>query len=1084
MTRLALVALVALGPHVSPAAALTNILANPSFEVADPAGLPAGWAAHVHTADGAQGAIALDPAAHSGPQALRLDHTSANSAWVRAWQEPIPVRPDATYQLDFWVRATGPYRVVAHETRQVGLPLRTVVLAQGASGPAWQSFTSTFQTSPEAVSLRLSLIADGLGSVWFDDVSLAPIADRPAIIAPLAASPPSLTPGPPGPDWNDAAAVGGALYRLGASGQLAPVQTSARLLHDDDHLYLTVECLEPNPAGLVRRTTTPGPGVWADDCVEIFLAPTDPSAGLIHLGISAGGGTWQERVGGRQWYSDWFSWAAGPAALPPWQASVAVGPDRWWATASVPLAALGGTATPGLSSGLQLCRTRRAGGVTEYSALAYTEGDRYARPERFATLAVDPRPPVAPLPVARALDVERYAPTLVPQPTQVEWRDAAFRLGATTSIRISDASQTPPARLLQEDLSTRFGLQVPLVVSPDPPAGAGVIDLDAPASDSALLGSEAYLLTVRPEGIQLSAQDPRGRQWGVETLRQMLVRDATGPACRCVSIADRPALALRGWHVQTPLAAGLPLYRRLLDTMALLKLNTLVLQVDDRMQYVSHPDISRPEASTAAQLHDLVQYARDLQIEVIPQLSTFSHFNYVLRVPAYAALAESPASTLGRHDRWNYCPCNPDVYPLVYDLMEEVLQAFEPRVFHIGHDEVSGDDLAVCPRCRGQRPADLWAGDITKLADWLRQRGVQTAMWADTLLQDQTGGKPYDTYLALNALPRDIILYDWHYEPTAPFARTLGGFRQAGFQVVGCPWYEPENIYGCASAAAQTGARGTCGTTWADVPSALTRWPHLPTAMVVSAGNSWSPGNPALPAVPYAPVPVFNRLWRMAEGDPPARFLALDLSPYCNASLVDTERRDGWMGEGPDYDLRQVPAGLLWVGDVPFRLTDPAANAGKACLMLAAGDTPAGRYPTVLRSIRVGLRTPALYFLHVSGVPGRRDRRLYADSNPGLLGYYTVRYADGQTDRVPLTYQATIHDWNGQRGPAQAVGVWEAHTRAGALVSLAAVEWRNPRPQVSIQSLDFTSTLSDARPVLLGLTAEDPGDPPVQPQPN
>ena len=41
----------------------------------------------------------------------------------------------------------------------------------------------------------------------------------------------------------------------------------------------------------------------------------------------------------------------------------------------------------------------------------------------------------------------------------------------------------------------------------------------------------------------------------------------------------------------------------------------------------------------------------------------------------------------------------------------------------------------------------------------------------------------------------------------------------------------------------------------------------------------------------------------------------------------------------------------------------------------------------------------------------------------------------------------------------------------GVLISLGAVEWRNPRPDVEIRSLDFTSAMASARPVLLGLTA-------------
>lgn len=192
-----------------------------------------------------------------------------------------------------------------------------------------------------------------------------------------------------------------------------------------------------------------------------------------------------------------------------------------------------------------------------------------------------------------------------------------------------------------------------------------------------------------------------------------------GPFVRCALIRDEPALKWRGWHMSSPRAADIPACRQLVETLALLKYNTIVWEVDGDLQYEKHPDIAPAGAPTKAQLRELVDFAKTRRFEVIPQLATFAHFGYVLQRPAYRQLAESQKSTKGFESLFNYCPSNPDVYPLVFDLMSDLVDVFQPRYFHIGHDEASFDDIGVCERCKGTDPWVLWAQDVNKLDAWI-----------------------------------------------------------------------------------------------------------------------------------------------------------------------------------------------------------------------------------------------------------------------------------------------------------------------------------------------------------------------------
>ena len=493
--------------------------------------------------------------------------------------------------------------------------------------------------------------------------------------------------------------------------------------------------------------------------------------------------------------------------------------------------------------------------------------------------------------------------------------------------------------------------------------------------------------------------------------------------------------------------------------------------MDGDLQYEKHPDLGRPTSPTKAQLRELVEFAKSRHFEVIPQLATFSHFGYVLHNPAYKQLAESQKSVKGFESLFNYCPSNPDIYPLVFDMMSEIVDVFHPKYFHIGRDEASFDDIGVCDRCKGKDPWVLWADDMKKLDAWNRQHGMRTVIWGDQFLPQHNGDKPFFTARATDLVPKDILIFDWHYSTNHKYDETIGYFKEHGFEVVGCPWYEPLNVYDFASAAKRNGILGYCGTTWAGVTNTMKSAPHIPTAWVIGAENAWATDRTPIDKLPYQPVAQFNRLFSLADAASPRDFRLLDIAGHCNEKLVDSERKDGWMGLGPRQDLRSLPAGVLWVGQVPFRTLAPTANGGRGCIMLADETTPKGLYPETAFEIPVGLKTPALYFLQTCSVPAVRARDFYSTQNPKLLGSYVVNYADGEQVRIPLTYLANIHDWNGQRGPAQAIGVWEGHTASGALISLGAVPWVNPRPDVAIRSLDFVSAMSAARPILLAVTA-------------
>jgi hypothetical protein len=599
------------------------------------------------------------------------------------------------------------------------------------------------------------------------------------------------------------------------------------------------------------------------------------------------------------------------------------------------------------------------------------------------------------------------------------------------------------------------------------------LPLEAPSQ------AEGYMLDVRPSITVLAGRDPRGVWDGVQTLRQLVRFEEDGVRISGVRVMDWPALGVRGWHFSSVRADEVATFRRLVDMLTLLKFNTLMIEVDGDMKYERHPDIASDKALTKSQLGELVAYARERQFEVIPQVQTFGHFNYVLNKDAYKGLAENP-EPLKRWGRYTYCPSNPDVYKLVFDMFDEVIEVFKPKYFHIGHDEITFADVGKCERCKAKAPSDLLAGDVKKLYDYLTAKGLKVMMWCDQFETERNGKPPLNTADALPLIPKDMIICDWHYGAQPEFP-SLKFFKEKGFPVIACGWYKTGNVYNfCRDAAAQQ-VMGYCGTTWWPAQR-ICEAPELMSAVIVAAQGAWAPGNPPLEQMPYPPTDTFRRVFDFGAKEEVFKdYFTVDLRPRCNAYLTDTAQKTGWFGLGPDYDMSQMSPGTQWLGslaspprETPFEIISPARTKGCSCIILANANSPKDGPPDRAWQIGIGEKAKYLCFLQTTSRP--RAVALSAEARykaePQKVGWYEITYEDGSKEQVDLVYGKNITDWNTRLGASDVDVVWRGKTRAGALIQVCAYEWKNPKPDVAIRAVDFASTRSEVSPVLIAVTGK------------
>ncbi len=267
-------------------------------------------------------------------------------------------------------------------------------------------------------------------------------------------------------------------------------------------------------------------------------------------------------------------------------------------------------------------------------------------------------------------------------------------------------------------------------------------------------------------------------------------------------------LPVRGFCIGAPRPKDVDRFAKFItEELATRKVNTLILRVDYDYQYQSHPELADTGALSKADVKKLVAACKQSGIRIIPQINLLGHQSWAGKanklLVVYPQFDETPQVKMPAKYVWpnsdnlyckSYCPLHPGVHKVVFDLIDEVCDAFETDAFHAGMDEIFyiGDDK--CPRCQGRDKAELFAGEVTVLRNHLAEKGRQLWIWGDRMIDGKTTGLGMweasynNTYRAVDMVPKDIMICDWHYERAD---KTPVYFAMKGLNVVTCPWRVP-----------------------------------------------------------------------------------------------------------------------------------------------------------------------------------------------------------------------------------------------------------------------------------------------------
>lgn len=306
----------------------------------------------------------------------------------------------------------------------------------------------------------------------------------------------------------------------------------------------------------------------------------------------------------------------------------------------------------------------------------------------------------------------------------------------------------------------------------------------------------------------------------------------------------------RGVHVLVRSPATADELTAALPALRATGVNALILEINYSFAFDSHPELRADGFLGKAQVKALAESCRRAGIRPIPQFSCLGHQSWSKNtyplLTRYPEFDETPGQFPENKDIYcrSWCPQHPQVNAVVFALLDEIITTFEADALHVGMDEVFLIASEHCPRCKGGDPAKLFAKAVNDLhAHVVGKRKIEMLLWADRFLDSARLGfgeweaAKNGTAPAVDLVPRDLILCDWHYEELTKYPGkpteygSVPFLGQKGFRVWPSGWKNArtaEAFSASAKALKSDRVLGYLATTWGAVtPGKLADWPAL-----------------------------------------------------------------------------------------------------------------------------------------------------------------------------------------------------------------------------------------------------------------
>lgn len=379
-------------------------------------------------------------------------------------------------------------------------------------------------------------------------------------------------------------------------------------------------------------------------------------------------------------------------------------------------------------------------------------------------------------------EVQAKSVSIVPKPVEIKTGSTAFMLNKDTRIKASYLLINE-GQFLKDQIKISTGMELRLSGS----GSTNVVELKVDLKLHKKYGEEAYRIKIDKSKVLVSGGSATGVFYGIQSLLQLMpekvfsrvnnnINDLTIPG---VEILDYPRFGWRGFMLDASRSFQPVQYvKKTIDLMAIHKMNVLHWHLTDdhgwRVEIKKYPELTQIAAFrnqpnyplkgeinpyggfyTQKQIRELVQYAEERHITIVPEVDLPGHSSALLQ-----AMPELTCDNVEKQKHVQYfrdypmrntnyirhrgsnvvCAGKESVYPVIENILDELIDLFPSEYIHVGGDEVKKDWWEACSDCQEKAKKEdlkdmdeLQAYFIKRLEEMVVARGRKLIGWDEIL---------------------------------------------------------------------------------------------------------------------------------------------------------------------------------------------------------------------------------------------------------------------------------------------------------------------------------------------------------------
>ncbi len=278
--------------------------------------------------------------------------------------------------------------------------------------------------------------------------------------------------------------------------------------------------------------------------------------------------------------------------------------------------------------------------------------------------------------------------------------------------------------------------------------------------------NESYFLIVNSKGIKIQARSSRGLFYGTMSLIQLLEK-ADNNKLPAMEIIDWPDLNVRG--ISDDISRGqvstIENFKKIIDLISRYKMNVYMPYIEDMLQLECYPSIGKGRgALSKTEVKELVEYASERFVDVIPIFQTLGHYENILNQKEFLKYAEFPGAACLNVSK-------DSVYIFLENMLKEVFEMFPSEYFNMGADESHDVGLGYSKHLVDKTSlAKVHLEHYKKVYEIIKKYNKKVLMYGDELLNHPEN---------IKELPADITVVDWHYRAEEKYP-SVELFKESG----------------------------------------------------------------------------------------------------------------------------------------------------------------------------------------------------------------------------------------------------------------------------------------------------------------